>query len=140
MSDQNKAALRTAIEQFNAGDDAYFDFYAHDAAVHGLPGLPVVDREGLIAFYRRFWAGFPKARVDVLDLVAEGDLLAARFRISGALENEFMGVQPDGRSISVEALTIFRMTEDGRCAERWTRMDEMTFMVQLGQMPAPATV
>ena len=50
-----------------------------------------------------------------------------------------MGVQPDGKSISVEALNLFRMTDDGRCAERWIRMDETTFMSQLGLMPAPAT-
>jgi predicted ester cyclase len=71
--------------------------------------------------------------------VAEGDRVACRFRISGALQNEFMGVQPDGeRSVSVESLTIFRMTSDARCEERWVRLDETTFLSQLGLMPAPA--
>ena len=139
MSEQNKAALRTAVERFNAGDDAYFAFYTDDVTVYGLPGAPVLDRTGLIAFYRGFWTAFPQARVEVLQLLAEGELLAARFRISGALESEFMGVQPDGKSISVEALNLFRMTDEGRCAERWVRLDEMTFMSQLGLMPAPAT-
>jgi hypothetical protein len=137
--EQNKAALRTAVERFNAGDEAYFDLYTDDITLYGLPGAPVLDRDGLIAFYRGFWAAFPKGRVEVLDLLSEGDRLAARFRISGELENEFMGVQPDGKSISVEALNIFRMTAEGRCAERWIRMDEVAFMSQLGLMPAPAT-
>ena len=139
MSERNKTALRAAVDLFNAGDEAYFDFYTDDVAVHGLPGVPEVDRDGLIAFYRGFWAGFPEARVDVLDVVAEGDRVACRFRISGALQNEFMGVQPDGeRSVSVELLTIFRMTSDGRCQERWMRLDEVAFLSQLGLMPAPA--
>jgi predicted ester cyclase len=139
MSEQNKAALRTAIERFNAGDEAYFDFYAHDVAVHGQPGAPELDRDGLIAFYRQLWAAFPKVRVETLHLVAEGDLAAAHFRISGTLESEFMGVQPGGKAISLEALNLFRMTTDGKCVERWVRLDEVAFMSQLGLMPAPAT-
>ena len=139
MSEQNKAALRTATERFNAGDEAYFDFYAEDVTVYGLPGAPQLDRDGLIGFYRAFWAAFPEAKVEVQQVVAEGDLLAARFQISGHLESEFMGVQPDGKSISIEALNLFRMTDQERCAERWVRMDEVAFMSQLGLMPAPAT-
>jgi hypothetical protein len=50
-----------------------------------------------------------------------------------------MGVQPDGRTISVESITIFRMTGDSRCAERWIRLDEPTFLAQLGLAPAAAT-
>ena len=139
MSEQSKAALRTAVERFNAGNEAYFDFYTGDTTVNGLPGAPVLDRNGLIAFYQAFWAAFPQAAVEVLDVLAEGDLMAARFRITGDLESEFMGVQPDGKSISIEALNVFRMTQDGRCVERWVRMDEMAFMTQLGLMPTPAT-
>ena len=139
MSEQNKAALRTAVERFNAGDEAYFDFYAEDVTVYGLPGAPQLDRDGLIGFYRAFWAAFPEAKVEVQQVVAEGDLLAARFQISGRLESEFMGVQPDEKSISIEAINLFRMTDEGRCAERWVRMDEVAFMSQLGLMPAPAT-
>jgi predicted ester cyclase len=50
-----------------------------------------------------------------------------------------MGVQPDGRSVSVDSMTMFRMTPDSKCVERWTRLDESAFMIQLGLMPAPAT-
>ncbi len=139
MSEQNKAALRAAVERFNAGDEAYFDFYTEDVKIYGLPGAPVLDRDGVIGFYRAFWAAFPEGRVELLQVLAEGDLLAARFQISGRLESEFMGVQPDGKSISIEALNLFRMTDQERCAERWVRMDEVAFMSQLGLMPASAT-
>lgn len=139
MVEMSKAALRAAVERFNAGDEAYYDFYADDVTVYGLPGAPVVDRAGLVEFYRGFWSGFPNARVELLELLGEDNLLAARLRISGAQENEFMGVQPDGKSISVEAMSVFRMTGDARCAERWVRLDEVSFLTQLGLMPAPAT-
>ena len=128
MSEQSKAALRTAVERFNAGDEAYFDFYTDDTTVNGLPGGSRARPE---------WADC--LLPGVLDVLAEGDLMAARFRITGDLESEFMGVQPDGKSISIEALNVFRMTQDGRCVERWVRMDEMAFMTQLGLMPTPAT-
>jgi hypothetical protein len=38
----------------------------------------------------------------------------------------------------VEQNTIFKLDDEGRCSERWVRLDEMAFLQQIGAMPAPA--
>ncbi len=141
MSERNKAALLRAIELFNAGDEAYFDFYTPDVRVHGLPGPGgPADHAAMVEFYRRYWAAFPDGRVDALELIAEGDLIAARFRISGTHTGELMGAEPTGRQVAAEAITIMRLNEEARCVERWSRLDEVSFLTQIGLMPAPAAV
>jgi SnoaL-like polyketide cyclase len=51
-----------------------------------------------------------------------------------------MGVAPSGNEIDVEQITIFKLDDEGRCVERWVRLDELSLLQQIGAMPAPAAV
>ncbi len=138
MADTSR--IEQAVEAFNRGDEAYFDLYTDDVEVHGLPGTgATVDKQGVIEFYRAFWAAFPDARVETVEMFSEGDLLAARLYVKGAHLGEILGVPPSGNEISVEQISIFKLDGDGRCTERWVRLDEISFLQQIGAMPAPAT-
>jgi len=131
-------ALEAAVEAFNRGDTSYFDLYDDDVRVHGLPGGPAtLDKQGVVEFYRAFWSAFPDARVEPLDLFTAGDRVAVRMRLTGTHRGELMGIAPSGNGIDVELITIFRLDEDGRCIERWVRLDELAFLQQIGAMAAP---
>ena len=135
----NTTRIEQAIEAFNRSDDSYFDLYTDDSAVHGLPGTGgPVDKQGLTDFFHAFWSAFPDAKVEPLHTIADGDLVAMRFRITGTHRGELMGVSPSHNAIEVEAITIFELDREGRCVERWVRLDEMSFLQQIGAMPAPA--
>ena len=132
--------LEQAVEAFNRGDEAYFDLYTDGVAVHGLPGTQgaALDKQGLVDFYRAFWSAFPDAAVEPVDLFSAGDRVAVRVRVKGTHRGELMGVPASGNEVDVEQITIFRLDEDGRCLERWVRLDEVDFLQQIGAMPAPA--
>lgn len=51
---------------------------------------------------------------------------------------EIIGVPPSGNGVDVEEITIFKLDDEGRCTERWVRLDELSFLQQIGAMPAPA--
>jgi predicted ester cyclase len=59
--------------------------------------------------------------------------------VSGTHEGEFMGAPPSGNRIEVDAMTFVRFGPDGKIVERWTRLDEVGLLTQLGLLPAPAT-
>ena len=61
---------------------------------------------------------FGELRVEVLDLFAEGDMVAARVRYSGIHTGDWMGIAATGRRVSFEALEHFRVT-GGVIAESW---------------------
>lgn len=131
--------LERAVEAFNAGDEAYFDLYTDDVAIHGLPGTGgAIDKQGAIDFYRAFWAAFPDARVEPVEMIAGDDHVAVRLFVKGTHRGEIMGVAASGNEIDVEQITIFKLDRDGRCVERWARLDELAFLQQIGAMPSPA--
>ena len=65
-----------------------------------------------------------------MDLVAEGDKVAARFRCSGTFQGEFMGVAPNGRRQEVDEVYFLRV-RDGRIVEYWGLEDNLTRLRQL---------
>ncbi len=134
---ESKKAFARAVELWNAHDPRYFDAYAKDVVTHGFPPPVTPDFDGMKSMFEGMWEAFPDIRVATLQLFADGDLVAFHGRMSGTHEGEFLGAQPTGKTIEFEAMSIARY-RDGTIAERWTRLDEIAFMTQLGLMPEPA--
>jgi predicted ester cyclase len=67
-------------------------------------------------------AAFPAYELVPSQIVAEGDLVAARCTFRGVHEGEFAGIQPTGKSVSADAMIFYRIRE-GRIAEHWIQMD-----------------
>jgi len=55
----------------------------------------------------------------------------------GTHDGELTGVAPTGRTIAVEAQSIFRVA-DGKIAEEWTVWDALGMLQQVGAAPMPA--
>src|SRR5262245_1539704 len=83
--------------------------------------------------FTSFRAAFPDWREEIVDMVAEGDKVAVRFRCSGTLQGEFMGAQPNGRRQEVDEVFFLRV-RDGRFVEYWGLEDNLTRLRQLGAM------
>lgn len=83
---------------------------------------------------------FPDARVDVLDTVAEGDLVAARLRLSGTHRGEFQGIAASGRAVDLEFANLTRFDSNGRILEDRDYRDSLAFLQQLGVDPAAAPI
>src|SRR4051794_12738369 len=127
-----------AIDRFNAGDlEGYLDFYSEDVVFGGATPEPL-DKAGMRTFHEDFWAVFPGGQVDVLDHVEAGEKLAIRLvtRVQQT-GGDFMGLPPSGKEASFAQTTILTV-RDGRCVERWTTIDMLGLMSQLGAAPAPA--
>jgi predicted ester cyclase len=67
----------------------------------------------------------------------DGDKVVARLRFSGTNDGEFMGMPATGKSVSVQAIDIIRLGEDGFGHEHWGVLDMMGLMQQLGAIPGP---
>jgi hypothetical protein len=81
--EESKALVRRLVEIVNAGD---------------LEGLEKVAR-GQIAHEARRWIGpfresFPDFRMEIRDVIAEGDKVVGYFTCSGTHEGEWRGISP----------------------------------------------
>ncbi len=81
--------------------------------------------------FTSFRAAFPDWRGEIVDMVAEGNQVAVRFRCSGTLQGEFMGAQPNGRRQEVDEVFFLRV-RDGRFVEYWGLEDNLARLRQLG--------
>jgi steroid delta-isomerase-like uncharacterized protein len=107
------------------------DFVDHQA----LPGLPP-GREGFKQLNVMFRSAFPDIVVNVEDVVAEGDLVAARWISTGTHKGPLFGIPATGRAVRVSAMVVYRI-EGGRLAEGWINRDDLGMMRQLGVVPTP---
>ena len=100
----------------HAQDLAAVDEYvAPDFAGHGFPP----DREGLRAFYERQARIAPEWRIDVVDLVEQGDRVAVRAHAYGFRSESATGVPyPEPAWHEFEWIAIYRFA-DGLIAELW---------------------
>ena len=139
--EDNKALVERLLDAWNRDDfDEIEGILSPDFVNNNPPPLPGIgrDRDGMIAIMRHVKQGFPDARGEVLNLMAEGDRVVIHDRVVGTHEGEFFGVPPTGKQASWDFMHIFRIA-DGRIAERWGIVDAMSVMQQLGAIPTPQT-
>ena len=133
------ATMRNAYERINAGDIAGFGHLVADDFVdlQGGPGLPAT-KEGTLEFFRTVRDAFPDMRMNVEDLIGEGDKFVTRVRVTGTQKGPFMGVPPTGTSVDVQLIDIMRFDGAGLVCEHWGVADMLSLMHQLGVVPAGA--
>jgi predicted ester cyclase len=79
-----------------------------------------------------FRSAFPDFEMELVELIAEGDTVVARFRCSGTHRGEWLGVPATGRRFeNVDEIYIFRVTH-GKLSSAIGVEDNLTRMRQLG--------
>lgn len=117
--------------------DAIDEFVADDAVLHdNLNPEPIRGPDGARGFAESVLSAFPDVQVETLDLVAEDDRVAHRFRATGTHEGEFLGAPPTGDEVSVTGIAIRRI-EDGQFVEEWEVLDALGLFRQLGVVELP---
>jgi predicted ester cyclase len=73
-----------------------------------------------------------------VELVAEGDTLAGRFKCSGTHQGEFLGEAPTGKRMEVDEVFFLRV-KDGMFVDFWALEDSLNRMRQLGLVPSQSS-
>src|ERR671910_930452 len=126
MSVENKAMARRLVEAINTGGEA--------KAVDELFAPRAARR--VKRLFAEFRSAFPDWHEEIVELVAEEDTVAGRFRCSGTHLGEFLGNPPTGKRMEVEEVFFLR-AEDEKFVDFWELEDSMGRMRQLGLIPTP---
>ncbi len=134
--EENKALILRGFEEgMNGGDLAVFD--AVISAGYVNHDMPAPGPEGFKQTIGMFRAAFPDLRVEVADVIGEGDEVAIRFTMHATHAGDFMGIPPTNKKVTLGGITIVRL-RDGKIVERWQNADLMGLMQQLGAIPEGA--
>lgn len=136
MSERNKSLVRAFVDAINSQDWQRVlgllasDFKRHSTAA-GEPGVNSADE--LVAFLQAEFTTFPDAFETLLDLVEEGDKVAARHHFRGTQLGPMGNFPPSGKVLDATYLAIYRL-EDQRIAEAWAEWDNLAGLKQLGHL------
>jgi steroid delta-isomerase-like uncharacterized protein len=137
-NEDNKAIVHRIYEDcWNQGNLTLIDQLvapqevSHDPANPGFHGAEGTRR--MIALYRQ---AFPDLHFALDDMIAEDDLVVARWTASGTHKGELQGIPVTNKRTSVPGITIYRV-KDGKVEETWNNYDVLGMMQDLGLAPMP---
>jgi predicted ester cyclase len=136
MSEENKEVVRRWFEEvWNKGRaeaiDEMFDEYG---IAHGLsadPANPITGPRNFKPFHTLFREAFPNMLIEIDDMVAEGDKVAARCSVRAKHEGDFMGRTATQAPVEFTGMTIVRIN-NGKIVEAWNNFDFQTLHKQVG--------
>jgi predicted ester cyclase len=118
----NKALVRRLIEDVMTGGrlDVLDELYT--------PGMARAARRWIEPFRR----SFPDVKMEIVQLVAEGDAVVGRFRCSGTHLGAWRGQPATGRRFECVDEVYFFELRDGRITCAWGLEDTVSRLRQLG--------
>jgi len=136
--ENNKIAVHFFEEAWNKGNFAVLDELTSPDTVdystlHGQPERGTDSFRQIISMFR---TGFPDIHLTIDDEIYTGDKVVHRWTLQGTHTAPFMGIPPTNTKVEFSGTTIVRM-EDGKLAERWSNVDMMRLLQQLGVVPPP---
>lgn len=93
-------------------------------------------RADLKARVRLLHNAFDPLEFTIEDLIAESDKVVVRWTNAGNNSGSFLGMPPTNKDISIAGVDIHAL-RDGRLAEHWHVVDQLTQMQQMGLIPTP---
>ncbi len=135
--EENKAVARKFFEEFSNGNlQAVADLMAPDHVFHFPLAPGPQDKAQHVAGQAHIKTIFPDYRMDVVDQIAEGDMVMTRLTVRGTQQGEFMGHPGNGQTSEITTINIMRI-RDGLVVDEWDELDTLSFLAQLGVIERP---
>ena len=135
-----KALDRHFFEEWNKGKAAAMKALDETCATnivwHDVTGKDIRGLKDFKKSMDEFFNAFPDQHFAVDDMIAEGDKVAVRYKITGTHKGEFMGIPPTNKKITLTAIEIDRIV-GGKFVEGLISFDTLGMMQQLGLAPTP---
>jgi predicted ester cyclase len=135
----NIEALQQASTRFKLRDlDGYCKLYDNAVIHHGFSSRIRPGVAGLRTHYEALLKGFPEMRIDIEDIIADGEKVAHRCTFTGTHSGEFLGLAPTGKVVRAPAVHI-HLFKDARAVEVWQVFDSLTFLLEIGAVTKTAS-
>ena len=135
-AETNKFVMDRFLEFINTASEKLAQELISPDAVFHVPGRtePMRGPAGYLAIIGMMRGGFPDIQWTLEEMVAEGDKVAVRFTMRGTHRGTFFGVPPTGKTISVQAINIYRLS-GGQFVEEHGQPDMLGLLQQIGAVP-----
>jgi steroid delta-isomerase-like uncharacterized protein len=125
-TEANKAVVRRYLEELVSGGNTGLaeELFAPDYVNHTAGSGINSGREGMARSIAALKTAFPDWQVAIESMVAEGDQVVDRFRISATHTGSVNGIPPSGNRIDALGIHMWRLA-DGKLTEGWYLTDAL---------------
>ena len=116
-------------------NDGNLDVIDELAAENYVNHTGELDRDAHKQRQAEMMAPFTDGGITLDGIVAEGDIVAIRWRMHGTHTGEYMGVPATGKVITTSGMSMYRIV-DGKIVDDWNVFDMLGVMQQLGLVPS----
>jgi predicted ester cyclase len=139
--EENKKTVQLVEEAWDRGDLASLDQYFtknFDNSAALPPGLPV-GLETAKMTHGMSMSSFPDRKVEILELIGEGNKVMTRNRITGTNKAgvPWMGAPANDAKIDFQFIGIYEFDNKGKIKAHWGLNDAYMLGVQLGSITPP---
>jgi steroid delta-isomerase-like uncharacterized protein len=136
VQERNKEVARSFFEEVLGKGrlEKYAESHAKDFVAHGENHEATLEEDMAAAKEER--KALPDMKVEVNQILAERDLVAVYWTVSGTNTQAGMGFPATGKKIKIDGMTIFRF-KAGKICEEWSVWDMLSVMRQAGLLPPP---
>jgi hypothetical protein len=140
QTEVNKAAVKRLADAANTHDPELIsktvdDVFDPDVRAGTQMPIEANGPEDVKRVFAMLHPAFPDLHISIEDVIAEGDRVVCRERITGAHRGDYMGLPATGKQVAYNEITIGRFA-DGRIVETWGVVDLLSLLKQLGAIPA----
>jgi predicted ester cyclase len=137
IQEQNKEIVRDVFNAIDSGDlDKLGNLLSDDFALYSPGSQQPWSKEALYQARNTHFAAFPDWVHKIEIMVAEGDKVAVKLTQYGTHKNQYKGIEPTGKYVTVSATQIMRIV-NGKVQEWWALEDNLGLMTQLGMELKP---
>jgi predicted ester cyclase len=130
---ENKAAVRRLHEAMGKREWSVIpELFAPNYVNHNYPEFK--GPAGVKQMFTMIAGAFSDYQEKIEHIVAEGDLVAVSYTISGTFTGKYGDIAPTGKKFSMPNLVLARF-KDGKQVEAWMYGDSMAWYQQLGIKP-----
>lgn len=107
--------------------------FTKDVVMHVMP-TDIVGIDTARGYYSNYLTGFSNIVFTIKDVFGQGEKLVKHWNFSGTHTGVFFGIPATGKKVSLDGVTLVRMS-NGKIAEERDFFDNYDFFTQLGLIP-----
>ncbi len=132
QEEQNRDLVRRLMDHMvrDPSDGAIDEFLSEDFVDHNAPPEQGPGPEGVKRSLKKTLAALANLRLQLEDIIAEGDKVVIRYKAEATHVGSFLGFPATGRRLSWTTISIYRIA-GAKIVERWGLVDHTALVHQL---------
>lgn len=137
MSAENRVLIKRWFEEvWNKGRVSAIDeMLTSQTMIHGL-GPSALDVGAFKQFHAAYRSAFPDVKIQVEDVITEGEKVAVRWSGTGTHSGDGLGFAATGQPVRFSGMTFARI-DNRKMVEGWNVFDQLGMLQQLGVVNLP---